>query len=666
VLKPHDLQTLKFRCAPDQNGTLLEFAGEDIEKHYDGWEGYPMKPRIPGILFCILALAAVAWVAGGATKPARGWTEVAPGVLRSPGPPFGYALVADDHALLIDAPCGPEGLGGKTIDAVLLTHHHRDTAAHAGRHLAGGVPVRASRASAEWLTTDGVRTYWQESLPLRNSRTAYLVLPEGLDGIDCTLVDGQQIDWRGWQVRVVDTPGHSRDHVAFAARKGREGPLTVFCGDALASAGKLWSPYTTDWDHWTDAGLKPTAESLHKLAELHPALLLPAHGKPISRDAAGALERTADAVAEVGFLKSFERYTKERLKNPPQYAFLAKEQSATNGSKPWSRISEHLFLTGNTYILVSRQDKAYLVVDPWDPHSAKQIPLLKKDQGLGKLEVVLCSHAHFDHYDGVYSLPARDTFEIWTLDRVAPPVADPYLLRAPFLDPRPVRIDRQPKDGEELTWREYRLRFHFLPGQTEYTMGVETEIDGKKCFFTADNFFHHDQFSGTGGWMGLNRSSPLPYAESAQKVLDARPNWVLCEHGSAMEFNAEDFRRRVEWGKVSAKAADTICVSGNHRHDWDPHRIHVEPLVHKARPGATLKATLVATNVLGEPQKWHVALEGRGLTPDQAWDLEVKAEATARREITLTLGESIGAGRHVFVLREAGGADAFVAIDVQR
>ena len=32
--------------------------------------------------------------------------------------------------------------------------------------------------------------------------------------------------------------------------------------------------------------------------------------------------------------------------------------------------------------------------------------------------------------------------------------------------------------------------------------------------FTADNFFHQDQFSGSGGWMGLNRSSPVLYGQS--------------------------------------------------------------------------------------------------------------------------------------------------------
>ena len=63
--------------------------------------------------------------------------------------------------------------------------------------------------------------------------------------------------------------------------------------------------------------------------------------------AVAALTQTAAVVEEVGFLKSFERFTKERLGNAPQYRFLAKEQAQSNGSKPWSRVAEHLWLTGN-------------------------------------------------------------------------------------------------------------------------------------------------------------------------------------------------------------------------------------------------------------------------------------------------------------------------------
>jgi glyoxylase-like metal-dependent hydrolase (beta-lactamase superfamily II) len=634
-----------------------------------------MRQRWPVALLCLSVLIGAALLGSAghdADKAKSAWVQVAPGVLRTVSQPAGYALIDGDAALLLDAPIGPVSLkarGIKKIDAVLLTHHHRDSCAAVGSFLSAGVKVRAAKESAKWLSPEGVRTYWKESLPLRSSNTAYLVVPEGFSGIDFDLADGTAISWHGWTVRVVATPGHSRDHLAFAARKGLAGKLLVFCGDAIASPGKLWTPYTTDWDHWTDAGLTPAAKSLRRLADLRPDVLLPAHGPILDRDPAGTLRQTAKAVEEIAFLKSYERYTKKRLGNAPSYRFLAKEQAGSNGSLPWSHVSEHLFYTGNTWVLTSK-DNAFLVVDPWAKRSDNQIAKLKRDRKLGKLEVVMFSHAHYDHYDGIYDLPDRDSFHIWMLDKAATPVSQPFLLRAPFLDPRPVRIDRRPHEGDTLTWREYRFRFHHLPGQTEYTMGVETTIDGKRCLFTADNWFHQDLYSGTGGWMGLNRSWPLTYAASAGRVRELAPEWILAEHGGAFEYNAEDFRRREEWGRVSARAADAICPTGNHLLDWNPSAVHIEPLVQKARPGATLKGTLVLSNALSQKRTVTITLEGRDLTADQTWKLEVPADETVRRPISLRLNDSLHPGRHVLTLRVLAGdreaeADSFLVADVE-
>src|SRR5438874_7327649 len=145
-----------------------------------------MKTRGLTALLSLAAVGVAAWIGGaGSGGPAAdAWAEVAPGVLRSPGTTAGYALRDGDAALLIDCPLGTDGLkahGVKKVEAVLLTHHHRDSCAAAGKLLAAGVPVRASKAAAEWLLPAAVRKYWQESLPLRGSRTAYLVVPVGLD-----------------------------------------------------------------------------------------------------------------------------------------------------------------------------------------------------------------------------------------------------------------------------------------------------------------------------------------------------------------------------------------------------------------------------------------------------------------------------------------------------
>jgi glyoxylase-like metal-dependent hydrolase (beta-lactamase superfamily II) len=386
-----------------------------------------------------------------------------------------------------------------------------------------------------------------------------------------------------------------------------------------------------------------------------------------------ALEKTAANVEEVAFLKSFTRYSKQRLGNAPSYPFLVpREQIASAGEKPWVKISEHVYITGNTYVLLSKDDRAYAVVDPWGQRSADQVGKLKKDLNLGKLELVLFSHAHFDHYDGVYELPGyeRKEFAIWSLDLVSEPLGDPFHLRAPFLDSRPVRFDRRMHDGETASWREYSFRFHHLPGQSYFTMGLEANIDGKRCYFTADNFFHQDQFSGSGGWMGLNRSWPLLYAASAKKVLDANPEWILAEHGGPYEFNAEDFRRRVQWGEACAKAADAICVSGNHRRDWDPYRVQIAPILHKIKPGSTTKVTLMVAGSGEKPEKITVSFAGRGLTADQSFTIETIPGKTKSQELALNWADTILPGRHVFPLRIAeadavDAVDAFFAVDVE-
>ena len=68
--------------------------------------------------------------------------------------------------------------------------------------------------------------------------------------------------------------------------------------------------------------------------------------------------------------------------------------------------------------------------------------------------------------------------------------------------------------------------------------------------------------------------------------------------------------------------------------------------------------------------KLRVALQGRGETKDQAWELDA-APGTQRRAIVLPLSERIAAGRHVFTLHGVADgrldpSDAFVVVDVSR
>src|SRR5262249_57169978 len=96
---------------------------------------------------------------------------------------------------------------------------------------------------------------------------------------------------------------------------------------------------------------------------------------------------------------------------------------------------------------------------------------------------------------------------------------------------------------------------------------------------------------------------------------------------------------------------DALCPSGSHLRDWDPHRVHVEPILQKAKPGATLRATLVVSNPLPQREKLSVTLEGRGIVTDQMWAVETAGKDSVRKEFTMRLPDKMRSGRHIFALQ---------------
>lgn len=199
----------------------------------------------------------------------RLWVSVAP-----LGRPWYWAIVHRVGGVIVDT--GPSVarravarfVAQRPIDAVLTTHLHED---HVGNHevLPEGVPVWAPQGTLPLLENGPPR------IPL------YRRLTWGSHGpAPGARAVGDKVDAGARRFRVIPTPGHSDDHVAYLDEEAS----IVFTGDAFLGKPRIARDAE---DVHTEVA------SLRRLADLDVDLLLSGHTPPLRRPREALLDGVA-------------------------------------------------------------------------------------------------------------------------------------------------------------------------------------------------------------------------------------------------------------------------------------------------------------------------------------------------------------------------------------
>jgi glyoxylase-like metal-dependent hydrolase (beta-lactamase superfamily II) len=175
--------------------------------------------------------------------------------------------------------CDPAGLGG-----VLLTHYHADHAGGAAAARDAGLPVLGHVLTAGSLATgDEDRTQVARARAAGVYPADYRLPSADLEPV----TPGQVLASGGVRVEVVDAPGHCDGHLVFLVR-GAAGPV-LLSGDCLFADGRV------SMQAIPDCRLVEYGETVVRLAERSPDVLLPGHGELVVGGAAEAVDRAAAA-----------------------------------------------------------------------------------------------------------------------------------------------------------------------------------------------------------------------------------------------------------------------------------------------------------------------------------------------------------------------------------
>jgi glyoxylase-like metal-dependent hydrolase (beta-lactamase superfamily II) len=236
-------------------------------------------------------------------------TEVAAGVHRLDDVYTNWYLLEDGGRLtLVDAGLPADwgaftsalsrvGRSHADVDAVLITHHHRDHAGNAERLRSSGARVLAHPADAPYLRGErhfsdrGIVRYlwrpWYAQYILRYVAKGITRTPAVAEIGD--LADGERVDVPG-SPRVIHVPGHTPGSCAILLEQRG----LLFTGDALVTLDVARGPrgqagpQIVRGPHTDDA--TRALESLDVLAATRARVVLPGHGDPWTHGVESAVE----------------------------------------------------------------------------------------------------------------------------------------------------------------------------------------------------------------------------------------------------------------------------------------------------------------------------------------------------------------------------------------
>ncbi len=130
------------------------------------------------------------------------------------------------------------------------------------------------------------------------------------------------------------------------------------------------------------------------------------------------------------------------------------------------------------------------------------------------------------------------------------------------------------------------------------------------------------------------------------------------------------FRRRLEFAVRARELADRISPSGDHRIDWDPQRIRVDPLISTVKRGEKVRLRVAVDNPSKTKTGYTIRVAPGLIARNQQWQVAAEPATESTIPMEFDLPSSISTGRLVipFEVRSPQGidpSDTFAVLQIE-
>jgi glyoxylase-like metal-dependent hydrolase (beta-lactamase superfamily II) len=566
-----------------------------------------------------------------------------------------YVLKSGTSALLIDAGSGEvknhlKEIGVETVELVLHTHYHRDQTSGSAGLKKSGAQIAIGGAEShllerdesitpfktpDWIPDVNVQIWGRNTppdtvlfngeLPGWGRRMAPFTAP----GVDRKLTDGEVINWNQYRIRVMDTPGHTWGSVSFLTETA--GKTICFTGDLIMKGGHIRDLYSMQWIYLRNPGLDSSLISLEKVKAANPDILLPAHGATIDQPS-----------RDMNLLNIRLKKVRDAFNYP------------RSGRWNWSefiQVSEHVVQDGGstTQIVISNSGEA-LLFDCGEEFSPERLEEAKAKFGIKRVDVIIPSHWHFDHVDGIAKLADAEGAELWVWEGLAEHVEFPERFPTTCWTGPSIKIDRVLKEKKEFEWGGYSFKVFHNPVHTEQQIALYARVDRRSFYMMADGtgFSKDGRFrSSIHCYNDISLATGL--IKTAHSISQAKPYICLPAHSNVFAITGGETGEFVHWATETTDAIRALLYPPYQELGFSPYWAAFYPARVHVQAGESVEIALRLRNYTNQPIAGQYRLKGYG---NITFDKEVAEYALDPGEtkdfpVRVTTKKSAGNGIHI-------------------